>query len=361
MKTLFYNALKANNREVCENLVLLALLDPEKYCTAIAGTTDFDSSIDWQKNLLSDIRVFPHWHETESSYAVEDFSKLLWLLRRSSPWGQNLETFRAVVGTRGCSRADLNKRFAVFESEGIKAVLHHLAQLRNRETRKPGGLWSALVSDGDHISLLASRIEKTVDRIKNLLGYDGEMNRDELLSALKELDECGISITGQLEKLFTNPIDAKMRIMELSAQRWLASRIDVRFNIADDQPGILITVEDLVHCICHIVDNAHDCVFEFDKEFKANSENFWIEFSFRGYTPERLGAQLVIRDNLPWKEKVVPRGGMKQFVEYCRKYAAIYDFTPETSDTNQRIRVIYRVDDKRLRHEYNREDFDNRE
>jgi hypothetical protein len=351
MKALFLYALKSGNRQLCEDLVLLALTDPERYGIGVAGITHFDYRLDWQKNLMGDIRIFPHWHETESSYAVQDFSTLLWLLRRSSPWGTNLETLRAVVQTPGSSKEDIKRALALFESDGVRAVLHHVAQLKNREIRKPGGLWSALISGGDAISPAAKIIEEKIDFIKGLL-EDNDMNRDKLLLALNELDGHGKEITRQLEKLFTNPIDAKMKTIELSAERWPNARINIRFTIADDQPGILISVEDLVHSICHVIDNANDCVLEHIEETGAQGEAFWIEFAFLGYTPERAGAEMIIKDNLPWKEEIVPRGGMKQFVEYCKKYAALYDFSPQTSDETQKIRVIYKIDDKRVRHVY---------
>lgn len=354
--SIFLNAIKVGNRQLCEDIVFLALISPEKYGVYITTSWIEDKEIKeiWLTNLIEEIRTYPSWHDTESGAAIKEFTELLWLLRRSTPWGSNIEYLRSVIKTANCTPLEMKKAFQVLEEDGIKAVLHHINQLKAMGARIPGGLWSAIKSESRTMEQIINGIENKRRDIKtNLESVEDSVNRDVLLKILSELDEYGKQLTKELEKLFTNPIDAKMRIMEIKDNKWPSSHVDIRFTIAADQPGVLISLEDLIQSINCIIDNANTCVDEFANSKKRYPEDPWIEFCFNGYTqPDKSAAMLLVKDNLPWSRIIEPEGGMKQFIQYCHKYAASYNFNPQYPDESVKIIINYRIDKIGDRHEY---------
>lgn len=347
LKKMFYNAVINDQRQQCEDLIFLALVEPERYSYGIR-LVEIEATNEWIKNLIRDVRKYPYWDNVDAGRAVESFFELLWLLRRSTEWGSGIEDLRAISQIPNYTKESIIKTYNVLERHGIKKVQEYLNQLKLLDHRGTDGLWNAIKKEGGDLDSSCKEIDNKNDDIKAIIQRE-DIDRNALFSAVNNLDKSGKAITLQLEKLFTNPLDAKFRIEEIKPQRWPS--INIRFVIASNQPGVFMGLEDLARSLSEIIENANKCILDIKNANTENITDYWLEFNFCGYTTDRQAAMMIVRDNLPWSRKLEPTGGMKLFVQYCHKYSATYDFIPDQKDDpNLKIRVIYKIDDKRGNH-----------
>jgi len=339
---LLNTALSESNKDLFEDLVFLALLEPTIYVQGLLTQTELTSPTLWFHSIIKDIREFPHWYETPESYSISSFYYLLWLLRRSTPWGMNLEYLRALLKNSSSSN-EINQAIKVLKTEGIDAVLSHFNKICERKSSRSGSLLSALRTINPKIDSVPINIRKIFYDLSNQKKFS---NSELMLSTLASLDKEASLLVETLTKLFTNPIDALIRIEEMKLVRWSSSSLKIRFTIAKNQPGILFLIEDLIQCLCSVIDNAVQFITSNGDSIDDNSTIPEIQINFAGYTSDKLASVLIVSDNIPWKEKIVPDGGLKQFSDYCKKFGAIYDFDPQAhgEKENVRIKVIIKID-----------------
>ncbi|MBF0343691.1 MAG: hypothetical protein HQL06_05600 [Nitrospirae bacterium] len=338
--TMFTNLIKTDNKDMFDDLLFLALLNPERYLFR-EELTDIEKN-SWKYNMIEDTRSYLDGLNKKFENDVREFLDLLWLLRRSTTWGTNIENLRTLVQTKNCNPSDISKAFGTLESEGINRVLSHVNALKKMNTQKPGdSLWSVIEIESDSIEQSVEGIKNTCTTMKDII--KNANTNGSLLEALDVLDKYGNKVKGALENLFINPINVKQRIMDAKSTVWPDSKLDIRFNIKSDQPGILFSLDNLNNSLRLIIDNAVKCVKRLENQ--NSSETSWIEFDFSGYTEDNCASIMFVRDNLPWDNKIIPTGGMKQLKLYCQKYAAQCVFNPDSTDSNIKIQIIYKIDD----------------
>ncbi|KJU84314.1 hypothetical protein MBAV_003494 [Candidatus Magnetobacterium bavaricum] len=345
-KVMFSSAIEKNNKEMCEDLIFLALLDSDGYLfTNLEKLTDIKNIGDnsWGKELINQTKAF--FNPKNRNYdrtPVEDFMELLWLLRRSTPWGTNIEKFRLRIQINDHDFSSIEKSFNSLESEGINRVLSFVELLK--KTNKPKGidsLWDAIKIETTDIDESVKGIKNTSLTMKKLIE---KKSTQELLDKLEELDKYGNKLKEGLENLFVNPISVKMKLEDIKASKWPTSNLDIRFNVKPDQPGLLFTLDNLETCLILVIDNAVEFISKNNNSPDLFSDNPWIEFDFAGYTEDKLASIMYVRDNIRWNNKIKPTGGMRQFAKYCEKYAAKWIFNPETEDEYLKIQVTYKID-----------------
>ncbi|MBF0590801.1 MAG: hypothetical protein HQL02_01805 [Nitrospirae bacterium] len=343
-KKMFSSAIEADNKEACEDLICLALLDPDSYLFAkLEDLKDIKNIGDdsWKKSLINQTkRFFNPQNKKSLKTPVEDFMELLWLLKRSTPWGTNIENLRLLIQIKDF--LSIERLFNVLESEGINRVLAFVESLKKTNKQKNiDSLWNAIKIELKDIDKPVTAIKSTSVIMKKLIE---KKYTQELLDTLEKLDGYGNALKEGLLTLFVNPIKVKMEIEKIKASKWPISDFDIRFRISHDQPGILFTLENLQTCLMNVIDNAVEFIRKNNNNPKLFPETFWMEFDFAGYTEDKLASIMYVRDNILWEDKIVPTGGMKQFALYCQKYSAALDFDPKKEDKHIKIQVIYNID-----------------
>jgi len=343
-KILFGKALHEDQKDLTEKLVCIALSFRDRYGLAVASLTDYDSQIRWQGEIIKEIRQFPYWMDEDAGACVDSLQRLLWLLRRSTPWGTNLESLRAATGSEPPAVEDIRKAFRVFLANGINKVKMHLEKLRTIEERKPGSLWSAIKAEAPELDKAVEKLNLSCKALEKYMDEgDLTVQYRKIRSLIKQVDDQGKELARLLMRVYANPIDLQLRITDLAPIRWPSAKFKIVFSIAPNQPGILIGLEDLIQSIMHYIDNADHLLSKTPRGSQVME--YEIRITFHGPTQDGHRSTMTISDNLPWKGEIEPSGGLKQFIKYCMKYTAPYEFNPDSSNKSIKIRVSYKIDE----------------
>ena len=348
MSFLIKQSILKENHQLYKYLVFMALLDGEKYASSILMTSVQCPEDIWFKRLIKEIREYPHWYITPESYAIADFYKLLWLLRRSTKWGMNIEYLRSVLRNTTSTKEEIHNAFTLLHTEGIYNVIRCISSLSERERLGHGKLWESLLIIDPDIEHTTQRLVDIDDVISKTILENNDNYRTIIIQELNKLDDEAKTILNIFYKLFTNPIDVIIKLEDIFKTRYPLNILTINFNVARNQPGILFYLDDLIQSICVIIDNAVTFIGGLDND-ENKVKKYYLEIKFDGYTKDKYGSTMLIIDNIPWIDKIVPSGGLKQFAEYCRKYGAVYDYDPKShgEPENVKIKVVLKIDKER--------------
>jgi hypothetical protein len=339
-------AIENGKREVAENVVFVALLEPEVGNGLVHEAREITSSLPWAELLLSEIRSYPSW--SKASQAIDAYLQLIWLLKRSTAWGDKLNALGVTIRVGEASIEQIEKAYSSLESDGLERVLTLVNRLKVIDDSGSGTvLWSAIAVEEPHLDKTFSQVLHARDELRSVLAqsHGGLIRWNELSEAVSNIQTQGRSLCRHLEGIFTNPVDVEMAVNALIEDTRRANNLRVIWERDPACPGILVGLEDLKNMLFAVLDNATQCLTELEN--KVN-EDYWLKIAFSAGM-ERV-AEMTVQDNLPWQEPIRPSGGLKQFVDYCRKYGALHQFNPESIDNQLRIRVLFRIRDTKERY-----------
>ena len=275
----------------------------------------------------------------------------MWLLRRSTSWGSaGLEDMRSWFTSDDRTNEEYSDRVRVFELKSLAPLLLSIASLRSGDDGSV--LWNAIAAEGGKPGEKVAQIVIAVTELRNVAKSTSTDKKEEFLRIVERLDQIGGALAGDLERVYANVQDAvtEVRKSALNGGRWPeinSKTVDVRFAVADDQPGILFSVRDLTASLCAFLENASKFFKEAGLSEARTSELLFIEFRFAGLDTEGA-AVLEIHDNIPYKNQFKPSGGLKQVEKYCSAYGAraMFDLHEEAAP-NLKAKLYFRVDDSR--------------
>ena len=324
-----------------EDLIALSLMFPADYGYMIVSSN-------LEQKIGTELKKYPFWgREKLSNDSVEAFNELLWLLRRSTPWGSNLEILRASVIARASDEV-IRNAYVVYSTQGIDGVLNNICKLQALDQRSKltlgGNIWSDLVRHYSKINNIPSEVESmkySLDSI--MLESASEIQQNEVLTYLESLDNKGGEIVSIMESMFINPLEVKVIISELKSTKW--PNVNVIIDVAPDQPGVFFTIELMILALTGIIDNAEDRVNSFKSRLLFNTDEYYIRISFNGFTVDKLASEMTVSDNIPWDSDIKPTGGLLTTIKCCDRYNALCNIDPSSSSC--KISVVFMIDDKK--------------
>lgn len=341
---LFNYAMENDLQELCENMILLALLYPDQYGMIINRNIPYKINYIWKQKLVNEIRTYPFWLKSRYTYTQEKIQELLWLLKRSTPWGTNIEILKATIRINNELNDDISTQYELFEKEGVNRVETIIENLESFEENNPGSIWRNLSSTNTEIEKLKKQIEVIKNKgRKQLKNVDRRKAVENLYEIVDEYNQWGVKLVKLIEKIYINPIEVGKTVKNIFDTKNAQKYLKVEFKYSDDQPGILFGKEGLANCLINVIDNA----INFITDSKLTNNKYKIEFEFAGFTYDQKASVMYIKDNIPWGGNLLPTGGMKQFTDYCKNYSAAYTFNPEDKKDGTKIEVVFKIKDKR--------------
>jgi len=344
IKWLLSSAIQARSDAVVARLVLLMLIDPQRYGAVAAVAAHMtDNPPKQYVELLRELANCHLWFKGTRASGLEAFEHLLWQLRRSTDWGSGLEALRTVIKTYSDTET-IRTAFRKFELMAINTLFAKVLTIRSSD--QSSGLWSAVAVEGGDPDAQVDRISVLTQEMRALLSANPEDLRDEMLMRLDDLDQSGQTLANSLERLYTNVGDAVEQVSLAQRFRELnKADLTVEFEIARDQPGVLFGVTHLTRLLEAFLENVAHYMANRASAEQGTAPKRWVKFFFKGFSLDRQAAVLEIYDNIPFDNPLVPTGGLKQVEEHCGVYGTLCTREPEPSNvTSARVLYLFRID-----------------
>lgn len=337
LPSLFREAVLKGNRKLAEDIVFVALIEPTVRSRFALEVMNMKAEFEWASTLLREIKTYPHW--AGDNRAVEAFVELIWFLTRSTAWNDTINAL-GILMLLDDRQMEQARAFHMFESTGIKRVFAQVERLKiNDATDIVGSLWSAIKVESPDIDATLERLHQAIDHLRALMSEShNQVQGQQRLDALLAVNDQGSLLLKQLKLIYRTPVDAKREVAQHLNAHPLNKSYTLQWQIDPGQAGILIGLEDLKQSLLAVLENADNCLQKIPPNLM---KDYWVKIAFHG--PDQGFSIMTICDNLPWKKGIDATGGLKQFAEHCRKYAALHEFNPKCEDEHLRIRVTYRT------------------
>jgi hypothetical protein len=349
---LVLRALKESEGTLIPRLTFLAVLRPEEYGVRVAIAAHVATDVSTHcEGIAREIRDCSLWFGSEPSRAIDAYEQLLWLLHRSTDWGSGIEELRARLSGKSSDPTDA--LFRKFEVGGINQVLRHIVTIKSAD--KGIGLWSAICAEGGDPDPPFAKIVRVASEMRALV-QSGDSERGALLQRLSELDDAGRELLATLRRsILTNP--ARLKHVVEQHDRWPELKrwhVEVTCDIAPDCPGLLFGFSHFSSSLNAILENISMFLRNPPADLAPGTPGLRIQFRFVGFNPTQDAAMLEVHGNIPFRDDLQPRGGLKQAAEHCKIYGAILDFSPPRAHGSTLwMRFHIRIDRSRRNHEQN--------
>jgi orotate phosphoribosyltransferase len=337
--TYLSNALKNGNSSNVEHMIFIGLIFPEVGRSIRNHTDRLVGSTPDIARLIDEINLYPSWDR--SSYAVDAFHNLLWMLKRSSPWHDRLHSLGTLVQLPNIRHSELAQEFRAFREDGYFKVNSLISTMMVLDSGPAGdSLWRA-------IKVMSPDIDETVGALRNefdILSQEIEIAKDtpevrqELAESLYRVRQYGRQLKSELENIYLNVMDVE----EFSMFNAKHDSLQVVMSRAPQYPGILISFEDMRSMLNAVWENALICA-------QSKGARFTLQISFE--MGKNGTSDMCISDDLPWESGIDFSGGTKSFDECCRRYGAFPQYNPASDDGKLRIRVTFRPFNPREKNE----------
>ncbi len=332
------NSIANNKYENVENSILLALMFPEDFSVIVRST--FHSIVNVPptlQKLFEEVDLYSHWTGyNNKTKSIESFKRLLWFLRRSTPWGSKIEILRADLYSYEVGKSEFLSSFNSFVSHGVNFLRREIECIQSGSAGVAKGIWD-YISDHQIIVDYIDNIDSYCNDINDTINGDYENNKLYISNIIDKIDKIGKYIVLIFENLFINVIRLKKVIKDFCEIEDIYSIIDVDVEVDEDFPGILFGFEELRLCLYEIIVNAKNEILNCHNPPKNPAIRFCFVFDNRI-------ARLEIRDNIEWSSPLEPSGGLKQMFDVCNSFAATTNF--EGHD-DVRFQVVFQIDSTR--------------